>query len=104
MKVAVPGNGMESLVKWAKDLSVALTKLDLEDNFRGFVADVTFEGTNELEIRNDMRDGSIPRTFIVVDATGNLAPSRGDTRWSSEVLYLKNAFSGTNSGKIFFMR
>ncbi len=88
-----------------RSLMQALETLSFEDNFKGFSWEGAIPASTEVKIRNKIRDGSIPRGYLVTFAKGVNTIVAGDTEWDENYVYLKN-FDGSTGAtvKVFFFR
>jgi len=91
--------------KMIRDLDVGLTKLTLLDNFQSFVAEVTIASASEIQIRNRFTDGTIPTQRVVIKG-GSDAQNivDGDTKWTTDFVYLKNTGAGTATATVLFLK
>lgn len=93
----------EDLAVTLRDLRTGLTQLSFLDNFRSFEVTVTIAAGEELAIRNQFRDGTIPTRRIVVRAN-DYTLTDGATAWSKEFVYLKNSGSGSLTATVVFLK
>ena len=80
----------------ARQLSVGLRKLTIEDNMEILkVKDVAMTANTEISIDNTLT--FIPSQYILTSQTGNALITKGDTSWTISTLYLKNNDSSNDA-------
>lgn len=88
-----------------RELSVGLKKLDFLENYESFKVSVSIPATSELAIRNELRDGTIPRFRIVVKGGANAQHIvDGTTAWTSDFVYLYNTSASTATADVVFFK
>ena len=85
------------------DLVTGLQSLDFLDNFEAFTYEGTITAGQEVEIRNQL-PGVTPSSRIILRHSGDPAIVDGDTEWSTDFVYLKNAGSVSATVKVLFLR
>ena len=91
--------------KTLRELFLALGRLTLSDNFDCFITEVTIAAGAELPIRNALKSGDIPTSWIRLrggDGSQNVVD--GDTAWDRSYVYLKNTGGVSATLKIAFLR
>lgn len=91
--------------KTLRELFLALGRLTLGDNFDCFITEITIPAGAELPIRNALKSGDIPTSWIRLrggDGSQNVVD--GDTAWDRSYLYLKNVGATVATLKIAFLR
>lgn len=82
-----------------QDLSQILIHLSPTDNFTGFLYTGTIAAATEVKIKN--RLPKVPSGYLVTFCqSGNI--QAGDTAWSKDFVYLKNAGAAAIKVKVFF--
>jgi len=84
------------------ELLTGLGQLKFLENFHCFVATVTIATGVEERIRNKL-DPKIPAYRIIVRETGDTGKLiDGDTEWTNQYVYLKNAGAGSVTATVIF--
>jgi hypothetical protein len=92
-----------SIDRTLRDLETVLRGLTPGDNFRGFYWEGTLHAGQEVEIRNKMREGTIPTHFLVCYHTPVPTITKGPTAWTKEFVYIRNATTTSDvETKVFF--
>ena len=92
------------LGKILKDLDIGLQRLSFNDNFDGFLIEVSIAAGAELKIRNELRDRVPTQRLILRGNDDSINIVDGDTSWDLNFLYLKNLGGGTATATVYFMR
>ena len=93
---------------WLKDLSIAILKINFQENFQSFtVENITIPAGQEIAITNAFRNiypGVIPKYRMVVRQKGNAIIVDGPTAWTIDQVFLQNVSGAdaTNVTVIFF--
>ena len=92
------------LVRSQRELTVGLTKLDLEENFNSFLVNgIVVPAASELAIRNQLN--VIPTQRIIVKGgTDSNNVVDGDTPWDINFLYLKNVGATDATINVLFIK
>ena len=87
-----------------RQLSVGLSKLNIEENMESFkVENLTITANTEVSVRNKLT--FIPKQYIITSQEGNGLVTKGPTSWSINKLYLKNNDTSNDvTLTIIFMR
>lgn len=91
----------KDLASCFKDLFTGLKRLNFEDNFESFTADVNIQAGETVTIENKL--SSPVSKFLTVRQKGNGLLTDGDV-WTSERVSVKNNGAVTVSATIIFMR
>jgi hypothetical protein len=73
-----------------KELATALRRLTLDDNFDGWVQEVTIPAASEIKIFNRLETKIPSYRIILRGGTGSESVVDGDTEWTISNVYLKN--------------
>ena len=84
------------------DLVDGLHRLSLTDNMESFSYEGTVTNGTEVEIRNPL--STPPSGRLVIKHSGDPAIVDGDTEWSTDFVYLKNAGSAPATVKIIYFK
>jgi len=100
-----------TLPKVMRELDVGLRNLDIEQNTNSFIkVDLVIAATTEVSIVNEIRDSAgnklIPTKWAVLDkvCTGTSDIARGDTSWTTDLLYLVNRGGTSATVKVIFWK
>jgi hypothetical protein len=85
-----------------RHLAVGLERLTLRDNFQGFEITLVIPAGTELKFRNQLN--FIPSKYIVLFQQGDGLVTAGDTKWTSDFLYMKNHGAAEVRVKLHFLR
>ena len=86
-----------------KDLSTGLTKLSFDDNFQGWVEEVTIPASSELKILNRLQTKIPSYKLILRGKTGAESVVDGDTEWTIDNVYLKNLSGSSVTVTVAFL-
>jgi hypothetical protein len=88
-----------------RELRVGLYRLRFDENFTCFVTTVTIPAGEELAIRNQLKDSSIPSWWLRLrtDEPGLLVCD-GPTVWTNQYVYLKNTSASTAVVTVAFFK
>lgn len=93
------------LTKTLRELAGGLNKLSFLDNFECFITDITIAATTEVQIRNELRSGEIPRYRLILRGGSNSQHVvDGDTAWNKNYVTLKNTSASSVTLTVAFMR
>lgn len=93
---------------WMKEVYTGLFKITFKENFQCFIVkNLSIPANTEVAITNAFATsypGYIPSAYIIVRQTGNAVIIDGDTKWTTNQVYLQNP-TGNNTvvTVIFFM-
>lgn len=93
------------LTKSLRELANGLNKLSFLDNFECFITTVTIAATSELQIRNELRSGEVPRYRLILRGGSNSQHVvDGDATWTADYVYLKNTAASAATLTVAFLR
>jgi hypothetical protein len=100
-----------TLPKLIKELDIGLRNLDIEKNTNSFIKkDIVIAATTEVSVVNELRDSAgnklIPTKWAVLDkvCTSTSDIVRGDTAWTTDLLYLVNRGGTSATVKVIFWK
>jgi hypothetical protein len=96
--------GARDLQDLIRQLSLGLSKLNIEENMEAFkVENLEIAANTEVSVRNKLT--FIPKQYIITSQEGNGLVTKGPTAWDVNNLYLKNNdASNAVTLTIIFMR
>lgn len=86
-----------------KELATVLRNLSFEDNFQGWVEEVTIPAGAELKIFNRLQNTIPSYRLILRGKAGSELVVDGDTAWDFENVYLKNTGGSPVTVTVAFM-
>ena len=101
-------DSLEDVYDSFRDLLTALTGLDFAENFQGWIEeDLEIAASTTQAIRNRLRDGKIPRFWVILRQFGPSASLVEDSSspWDEDFVYLRNG-DGASAGTwtVLFLR
>ena len=93
---------------WLRDATAAFTRINFQDNFQSFIAkDVYIPANKEVAIQNQFKNrypGLIPDGRIIIRQSGKAVVIDGDSKWTADQLFLKNASSLDTTVSVLFFK
>ena len=93
---------------WLKQISVAFTKINFEENFISFIIEnIAIDAGKEVAINNQFNNkynGQLPVGYMVIRQKGDAHIIDGDTPWTIDTLYLKNPSANNAVVTVLFFR
>jgi len=83
-----------------RELIDGLHRITLTENFESFSYEGTIEAGTEVEIRNELPNP--PSGRLVIKHSGSPSIVDGDTEWTSDFVYLKNAGASAATVKVIY--
>ena len=97
--------------KLIRELDVGLRNLEIDVNTNSFVKeDLEIAASTEVSIVNEIRDSAgnklIPTKWAILDkvSSGTSDIARGDTAWTTDLLYLQNHGANDATVKVIFWK
>jgi hypothetical protein len=109
LKLFRSGSTIEAVIQYLsvelanglRDLYTGLSRLNFDDNFQGFTAELSFSGANELRIRHNL--GVVPTKRIILRATASDIVD-GTTPWDDKYVFMRKTGSGAATATVVFLR
>lgn len=86
-----------------RDLDIGLKRLDFQNNFKSFEAQITIGAGAEVAIQNQMSPIVPSKRIIARQSAGNNVISDGNTKWDQSFVYLKNEGASSVTLTVIFL-